>query len=413
MVHWLYIDMNSFFASCEQHANPALRGKPVAVVPSMVETTAVLAASYEAKRLGIKTGTLVREARQLCPDIKFVETRGSFYVKIHHEIQRAVESCAPIEKICSIDEYAIRLTGSQRREEVAQKLAVSIKTAIRERVGPALTCSIGISLNRLLAKVAADMQKPDGLTLLSPGDLPHKLYSLKLIDIPGVGSRMEKHLMSQGVYNIETLLSKNEKEMRALWGGVWGSRMYYWLQGKDFDLTQNETASIGHQHVLEPKLRNYHGALLICKQLLDKAARRLRKSGYYARRLSLSIKTLGTEGYIENDIRFDETRDTITLNRALENIWSAVPARVRPLRVSVTLSGFTTSSAHQLSFFEDVKLDKVSEVMDEINERFGKHSVHLGTMHTVARVANASFIAFQHVPEEERAPTGKKKILKI
>src|SRR5690348_14964928 len=190
-VRWLYLDLNSYFASVEQQLRPELRAKPIAVVPVEADTTCCIAASYEAKRYGIATGTEVREAKRLCPEIIFVLARQEQYAAFHHRVVDAVNTCIPVERILSVDEMACRLTGPQTRHMNALALAREIKTVVRKDVGEMLRSSIGIGPNQLLAKIASDMQKPDGLTLLDADDLPGVLESLQLRDIPGIGPRME------------------------------------------------------------------------------------------------------------------------------------------------------------------------------------------------------------------------------
>ncbi|MEI7529428.1 MAG: DNA polymerase, partial [Elusimicrobiota bacterium] len=159
LVSWLYLDMNSFFASVEQELNPALRGRPVAVVPLLSDSTCCIAVSYEGKAFGIKTGTNVGEARRLCPQMKFIEGDHANYIRYHNKIVEAVESCVPVEAVCSIDEMACRLTGYQQDLKAAEALAVKIKSTIRNTVGSSLKCSVGLGPNRYLAKIAGDMKK--------------------------------------------------------------------------------------------------------------------------------------------------------------------------------------------------------------------------------------------------------------
>src|SRR5271154_5270977 len=122
MMNWMLIDMNSYFASVEQHLRPELRGRRVAVIPVESENTCVIAASYDAKSFGVKTGTRVRDARQLCPEIVFVKARPDVYVKVHHAILRSVDKCLPVHKVYSIDEWAIRLLGEEQTRERAAAL---------------------------------------------------------------------------------------------------------------------------------------------------------------------------------------------------------------------------------------------------------------------------------------------------
>jgi nucleotidyltransferase/DNA polymerase involved in DNA repair len=142
-VQWLFLDLNAFFAACEQQENPALRGQPVIVVQTLTESAVAIAASYAAKALGIKTGTLMREARQLCPAVIPVQANHRLYTEYHERILKAVDTCLPVGKVCSIDEMACKLMGTERQVPVARELALKVKRALREQVGECLTCSIG------------------------------------------------------------------------------------------------------------------------------------------------------------------------------------------------------------------------------------------------------------------------------
>ena len=143
-VQWLFLDLNAFFASCEQEENPALRGRPIIVVQTLTDSAVAIAASYAAKAFGIKTGTLMRDARQMCPAMIAVQANHALYTEYHERILKAVDTCLPVEKVCSIDEMACKLMGTERQVPVARQLAVKVKRALREQVGECLTCSIGI-----------------------------------------------------------------------------------------------------------------------------------------------------------------------------------------------------------------------------------------------------------------------------
>ena len=168
-LNWLFVDLNSYFASVEQEVRPDLRGRPVGVVPMMADTTVCIAASYEAKAFGVKTGTMVGDAKRMCPEIVLVEARHELYVDYHHRVVEAVESCLPVTAVLSIDEMACRLMGRERPLLAAMELGRKVKATIREKVGPMLRSSVGLATNRYLAKVASDMEKPDGLIALPAG----------------------------------------------------------------------------------------------------------------------------------------------------------------------------------------------------------------------------------------------------
>src|ERR1039458_9660280 len=223
-VNWLFLDLNSYFASVEQEGEPHLRNRPVAVVPMEADTTCCIAASYEAKALGVKTGTLVREARRLCPEIVFIEARHELYVEYHHRIVAAVENCLPVTAVLSIDEMACRLMGRERPLLAAIDLGRRVKESIRQSVGPTLRSSVGLATNRYLAKVASDMEKPDGPGALPLDILPEALRQLKLRDLPGIGSRMEKRLNEQGILTMKDLLALDGEQAGQSWGSVVGER---------------------------------------------------------------------------------------------------------------------------------------------------------------------------------------------
>src|SRR3984957_8995952 len=165
---YLHIDLNSFFASVEQQLHPEYRGKPTAVVPTMADTTCCIAASYEAKALGIKTGTRVGKAKEICPEIILIEGDHNVYSEYSRRIGEAVDRCCPVAHTTSIDEVVCELIGREQEPPRARQIALAIKQAIKDDVGDSLRCSIGMAPNRYLAKIASDMQKPDGLIGLLP-----------------------------------------------------------------------------------------------------------------------------------------------------------------------------------------------------------------------------------------------------
>ena len=190
----IHVDLNSFFASVEQQLHPEYRGKPVGVCGTMADTGALIAASSEAKALGIKTLTKVGEARRICPEIILVDGSHSVYAEYSHNIAKAVERVCPVAHTPSIDEMVCELMGRERNPPAARRIALDIKQAIRDDVGATLRCSIGMAPNRYLAKIASDMQKPDGLIGLLPSQLPRAIAHLELRDLPGVGARTEVRL---------------------------------------------------------------------------------------------------------------------------------------------------------------------------------------------------------------------------
>jgi DNA polymerase IV len=393
-LRWLFVDMNSFFASCEQQMNPDLRGQPVAVAPVLVDTTCAIAASYEAKAYGIKTGTPIWEARKRCPHIKVVQARPKLYVEHHHRIREAIETCIPIEAVMSIDEVACKLDRVQTEPKVAKALALAIKAAIRDRAGVALLCSVGIAANRLLAKLACDMQKPDGLTMLRPEDMPKAILHLKLDDIAGIGPNMLVRLNQVGILDMPQLWAADAQRLKRIWGGVNGLRFHALLHGADLPNPKTKSRSMGHQHVLAPDERTLEKATPIIRQLCTRVAQRLRAEEFHCQRLGLDIKWVQNLGSHFDECRFNETQDTHFLLTQLMRLWDAAP-KLKPLRVGVTLGDLSPRGVHQPDLFEQPKDGKLTTAIDKMNARFGRGTVTFGA----TAEPMTSKIAFQRVPK--------------
>jgi len=405
---WLFVDLNSYFAACEQQADPKLRGRPVAVVPMITDTTVAIAASYEAKAFGVKTGTLVGEAKRRCPQIVFVEADHERYTHYHHKIVEAVESCLPVHSVMSIDEMACQLTGSQREPERAITLAKLVKRTILEKVGECLKSSVGIAPNPLLAKMASDMQKPDGLTVLTASNLVEKLHPLSVREIPGVGEKMEERLNRRGIRTIADLHARSKNDLRDVWNGILGERYFSWLRGDPATLAKTQHRSIGHSHVLEPKLREPDAAFSVMKRLLVKAATRLRKENYFTKNLAVHVKFARAdeagESSWDRSVRFDETQDTIFLLKTLEKLWQEFPSDpvAKPFRVGVTFSDIVEQDSHQFSLFRNAKRENLVKSVDAINAKYGatlgKDAIHFASVHEVLESAPTR-IAFSRIPK--------------
>jgi DNA polymerase-4 len=397
----LYIDFNSYFASVEQQDRPELRGKPVAVLPVMTDSTCCIAASYEAKRFGVKTGTNVGEAKRLCPGLVCVQARHELYVGYHHEILKAIDTCIPVDEVRSIDEMACTLTGSWRQRDKAMGIARQLKRVLHKDVGECMTSSIGIAPNTFLAKTAADMQKPDGLVVIEQSELPQALHTLELRDFCGIGPRMETRLKRAGIHTVEALCAAGKTELRRAWGGVEGEHMHDLLRGLEVYAPPTERGSVGHSHVLPPELRNDRDARAVMHRMLQKAALRLRKMGYCAGGMWLSVKYIG-EGSWGEEARFLETQDTVELTHVLNELWARRPrSKARPMYVGVTLVRLIPATESTPSLFTPVRSrTALQNTMDRINLRYGKHALYFGGAHG-GHEASPLRIAFNRIPDVE------------
>jgi DNA polymerase-4 len=419
LLNWLFVDLNSYFASVEQEIRPELRGRPVGIVPMMADTTVCIAASYEAKAYGVKTGTVVADAKRMCPGLMLVEARHEIYVDYHHRIVEAVESCLPVTAVLSIDEMACRLMGRERPLLAAMELARKVKARIRERVGQTLRSSVGLATNRYLAKVASDMEKPDGLVALPKDILPEALRRLTLRDLPGIGSRMEKRLNERGILTMDDLLSLDCEQAGQVWGSVWGERLWHWLQGEDFDMDETEhLKSMSHQHVLAPEMRTAEKAWAVAHKLLHKAAMRLRADNLWASSIGLAIgfavphgqntpvSSFGapTRGW-KAELCLSECQDNQTLIAALRRLWESRPSGQEfehPYFIGVHLNGLVPDHLHSLNLFdgseEEQSKTRLLATMDELNNKYGLSTLAPATMLTAFKAAPTR-IAFHTIPE--------------
>lgn len=398
----LYVDFNSYFASVEQQLRPKLRGRPVGVLPVLAETTCCIAASYEAKAFGVKTGTPVYEARRRCPDIVFVEARPPLYVEMHHRLVAAVESCTPVGRVLSIDEMVCPLGGSERQREKALVLATHIKRTIAATVGGYLRCSIGIAPNTFLAKIASNMQKPDGCTVIGQSDLPGILHRLELRDIHGIGRALEARLQRHGIRTVAQLCAANAATLRAAWGSIEGERMHAKLRGEEVAAGESRRASVSHSHVLPPELRNAEAAYSVLHRLLQKAAMRLRSYALIAGNVHMRVKYCDDSVW-RADQPVDPTSDTLAFLHALDVLWRQQPhRRPAPLAVGVALTDLDEATHQSRNLFDDAHSqethDRLNAVIDAINLRYGKNSLYFGGAHR-ALAAAPMRIAFQHIPD--------------
>jgi DNA polymerase IV len=403
----LFIDMNSFFASVEQQDKPHLRDKAVAVIPTKAETTACIAACYKAKACGVRTGTPVWEARKLCPGIVCVVADHKRYVTMHNRVLAAVNRVLPVESVMSIDEMTCRLVGDERDPDRAAATAGKIKQEIHALAGAYMHCSIGAGPNTLLAKVAADMQKPNGFTTLKDDELPHKLHRLKLTDFPGVGPRMERRLKLYGIFTVEQFCQSPAKTLAEVWGSkLLGERWYRLLHGEDVPDTPTRRQTVSHSHILPPALRTEEGAYGVLMRLVHKAAARLRKINYWAGAISVGASFMGHEPsdseWWEASVRLPRCQDTPAFVGAAKKLWEKRIKGRKPFKVATVLSELVPARAATPSLFdEDRQGEDISAAMDDINSEFGASVVYLGAMFGM-RDAAPSRVAFTQIPDFDK-----------
>lgn len=412
---WLYLDFNSYFASVEQQLQPHLRGKPVAVVPVDTDSTCAIAASYEAKAFGVKTGTPIWEARQKCPGLICVLAKHEAYVEYHHRAIEEIGRHIPVTDVCSIDEMASKLMRNEAGAVAARQIAIAIKTGLADNLGPYVRCSIGIAANRYLAKVATDIEKPNGLTILMPGDVERRLMELKPRDLPGIGANIERRLQLAGVFTMADLWALDRRAMRNTWGSIMGERMWYLLRGHDLPDLETKRSSLGHSHVLEPALRPPTLAINVARRLTLKACSRMRRMGYHATVFGFSAR-LEDGRRVHAEARCLPAQDSKTFLDMLLSFWSNhIPKKrgVLVKKLSVVLHGLVEDRLVQPDLFppsttpqslvvpDNGRWNRLSHALDRINHRFGRDSALIGMLPSQGRGFSGTKIAFTRIPDRE------------
>jgi len=377
--------MNSFFASVEQQVEPALRGRPVGITAVEAETGCVVAASYEAKAAGVRTGTRVYEARRLCPDIVFRPSRHRLYVRYNQRIAAVLDSMAELERIRSVDEFQVALGGATSKLDAAIDLARRLKSAVSAQVGSQLRFSAGLGPNHLLAKIAGKLEKPDGLQWLTPENMPGRIEHLKLDDLPGISRGIHKRLVDADVWSVGQLHALDPRHARMIWGSVEGERFVRALQGENIPLIETKRSSYGNSKVLAPRYRSPHMAHLVGRWLVEKSAERLRRDGYCAPRFCLSVRFLPSGGW-SGAVTCTATQDTSAFLRLLDHLWSRVATQEPTIigSVGVRMTDIIRLRDRPAELFLPLEAgrqnrsEKLSSVVDRINRRYGHGAVQFG-----------------------------------
>ena len=407
---WLYLDFNSYFATIEQQINPSIRQKPVAIVPSLTDYTCAIAASYEAKKLGIKTGTMIYKAKKVCPDLICIKANHENYITYHHKLIEEINKHLPIESIPSIDEVACKLIGIECNPKKAVAIANSIKSSIIKNVGDYISCSIGISVNKFLAKTASNLKKPNGLKILYKEDIPNRINHLNLSALTGIGRRMEYRLNLANIRTISSLYQLSPKNMRKIWGNIQGERFWHMLKGNEVEEVTTKTSTIGHSHVLHPNWRTPSLAKHVLRRLVLKAASRLRRKSYFCKKIKIYIKVRSGQ-CLEGKKKFNKLNDSITLLEKSDTIWEEIIKSYKLTKIkqiSIVLYDLELLESSQTNFLSLLspqveqslrKRNRISNTMDDINSRFGRDSITIGSLPKSMKQFSGTKVAFTRIPD--------------
>lgn len=281
----MHIDLNSCFAIMEQQGNRLLRGRPVGVAAYDTPRGFVLAASYEAKRKGVKLGVNVGEARVLCPGIIILTPDPSKYREAHRRFKEVMLGYTSDVVAKSIDEFVLDLSGSPilRSGKTMEEIGLDIKQKIHGSLGEAVTVNIGIGPNRFLAKYAAGFDKPDGMTLINHENLEQRYTGMDLVDLPGINVRYRRRLQMYGIMTPLDFLRAEERTLhKVVFQSIHGRHWFLRLRGYEVDRYESKRTQIGHQYALPHKTWDRDELARLLLKLCEKVGRRLRKAGVTA-----------------------------------------------------------------------------------------------------------------------------------
>lgn len=379
----LHIDMNAFFASVEQRANPSLRGRAMAVIGSE-HRGVVLSPSYEARAFGVRTGMTYGEAMKACPKLRLVPADPSKYSHACEELIGIWKEFSPLVELFSIDEAFLDVSGCEDLLGDPVQIAIRIKERLWSEKG--LTCSVGIAPNKLLAKLGSDMQKPDGLVLISPEDVGDVLEDLPVRELCGIGPGIEHTLAGMGIKTCGQLGRTPRSKLTSRFGVV-GDRLRNMGRGIDDDPVcslekayEEEANSIGHSMTLTQDCADVDLLERHILQLAEKVGRRLRRGQYHGSTVSLTLRYADFRTFSRRKKLRHAVNHGLDIYATAREILHGVSLDLPVRLVGVSVSSLEKHLSQMPLFADERKRSFLAEAMDSINDRYGDFTVTWGSL---------------------------------
>lgn len=380
----LHIDMDAFYASVEQLDNPWLKGKCV-IVGGTSNRGVVSASSYEARRFGVRSAMPIFQARQKCPDGVFIPPRMARYKEVSQKIMAILREFSPQVEVVSIDEAYMDISGSQRLHGNPEIVAMDIKSKIRKTLG--LTCSVGVAPGKFLAKVASDMDKPDGLTIIAPQEVHQFIESLPVQKVPGVGKKTFLRLESMGIKALGDVKKFPEKMLLERLG-KFGQRLIGLASGTDHSTVTpwSPHKSVSSERTLGEDTRDKKLLHTYLLKQSEEVARQLRKAGVRARTITIKIKHADFKQFTRSKTISTPTRSSETIYQHAADLLDNYELTQKIRLIGVGTSGFKSAGQPvQLDLFDRTeKSDKSWEIVDRtvesITQKFGRDAIKRGSL---------------------------------
>src|SRR5664279_1877918 len=375
----MHIDLNSCFATVEQQARPMLRGKPIAIINRRTEHTSIVTASYEAKALGVTVGMRLRDAKKLIPDLVALESDPAKYRFVYHKMMAIMKSYSAHVTMKSIDEGVIDFHQSTQamRGQSLEVIGQEIKQRLKDEIGCAMRCNVGIATNRFLAKTAAGLHKPDGLDIITNENLRSTLACLKLTDLTGIAGRNAARLNAVGIYTpIQFIDSSPEVLSKMVFKSICGDQWHQRLRGWEVDDVSHNLKTAGRQYVLESNNLTRAQILQRLHHLCESVGAKLRSQGKVARGLFVYAKTYERKYWHARQMHelpfFSD--QAIYVQAAL--LFASAPVHIREIGVSCYELGDEQDPQLSLCGGQITREHRLIDAIDGINERYGVRVVH-------------------------------------
>lgn len=380
----MHIDLNSAFASAEQQAHPHLRGIPMGVTNRLSKECCVIAASYEAKALGIKVGVRRSEALAICPEFVMLETDAPKYNRVYEKLMKIMKDYSPKIKMKSIDEGIIDFHGMEPvlKGRSLSDIGYEIKQRVYEDIGDYMRINVGIGTNRFLAKQAAGWHKPNGLDVIDHRNLRDYYAEMsELTDLSGIADRNKARLNSFAIYtNPQFLAAKEYMLKKQVFKSINGVHWYKRLRGWEADDYETNLGMVGRQWVVKEPSHSDDYLLPCMAYLCETTGVKLRFRQVEARGICVWAVLMSGEVWRSKQM-YHSTFYTNheVYRRALEQFQKR-PSGAIVRTMGIYCYELTPSSRSQLSLFENIeKIDWITKAVDEINDLYGMFTVHMAT----------------------------------
>jgi DNA polymerase-4 len=375
----MHIDLNSCFATVEQQSRPMLRGRPVVIVNRRTEHTSIVTASYEAKALGVTVGMRVRDAKLLAPGLVALESDPAKYRFVYHRMMDIMKSYSAHVTMKSIDEGVIDFhqATEKMRLRSLEEIGYEIKQRLKDEIGCAMRCNVGIATNRFLAKTAAGLHKPDGLDVITHENLRTTLETLKLTELTGIAGRNEHRLNAVGIYTpLQFLDASSETLHKMVFKSVLGEQWHQRLRGWEVDDVSHDMKTVGRQYVLEANNLSQTEIVQRLHHLCESVGSRLRSQNRVARGVFVYAKTYD-RGYWHarkmHELPFFSDNAIYTQASLL---FAGAPRHIK--EIGISCYELCDDDDPQLSLFGDqvAREHRLVDAMDVINQRYGERVIH-------------------------------------